>query len=54
MRIERGSLGRGLCGRYNMDFDAVSNWYDGYRLMIYMDMDFDGLRMDIVQMLGGE
>lgn len=79
---------KGLCGRYNMDFDAVSNWYDGYRLRkfkhiynprsvvaamrnrilsnywtstetyealkIYMDMDFDGLRMDIVQMLGGE
>mgnify|MGYP002509709205 CR=1 FL=1 len=79
---------KGLCGRYDMDFDAVSNWYDGYSLRkfkhiynprsvvaamrnrilsnywtstetyealkIYMDMDFDGLRTDIIQMLGGE
>ncbi len=77
-----------LCGRYEMDFAKVSDWYDGYRfrrfrhiynprsvvaamkssvfsnywtatetyeaLKLYMDMDFDGLKADIVQMLGGE
>ncbi len=77
-----------LCARFDMDFEKVSDWYDGYRLRrfhhiynprsvvaamrngvlsdywtstetyealkIYMDMDFDGLRKDIVQMLGGE
>ncbi len=71
-----------------MDFEKVSDWYDGYRLRrfhhiynprsvvaamrggvlsnywnstenyealkVYMDMDFDGLRSDIVRMLGGE
>lgn len=76
-----------LCGRYDMDFSRMSNWYDGYvlrqfkhiynprsvvgalrrrrfsnywtstetyeALKIYMDMDFDGLRADIVKMLGG-
>ncbi len=76
-----------LCGRFEMDFEETSNWYDGYKfqqyqhiynpqsvveamhrhkfssywtstetyeaLKIYMDMDFDGLRQDIVQMLGG-
>jgi len=78
---------RELCGRYHMDFDETSSWYDGYQfrqwkhvynprsvvaamkcgyfsnywtstetyeaLKIYMDMDFDGLRPDIIQMLGG-
>lgn len=78
---------RGLCRRYQMDFEKVSNWYDGYRfrkfrhiynprsvvsamqngvltsywtrtetydaLKRYMDMDFDGLKQDIVRMLGG-
>ena len=77
-----------LCVRFNMDFEEVSNWYDGYRLRrfhhiynprsvvaamrngvlsnywtstetyealkIYMDMDYQGLRSNIVQMLGGE
>lgn len=77
-----------LCGRYEMDFARVSDWYDGYRfrqfrhiynprsvvaamkshvfsnywtstetyeaLKLYMDMDYDGLKVDIVQMLGGE
>lgn len=77
-----------LCERYRMDFEKVSNWYDGYRfrkfrhiynpqsvvaamqngvlsnywtvtetfdaLKIYIDMDFDGLRADVVRMLGGE
>ena len=79
---------RGLCERFDMDFDKTSNWYDGYRfrqfrhiynpksvvtamrshvfsnywtstetydaLKAYIDMDFDGLRSDIVRMLGGE
>ena len=79
---------RALCVRFEMDFDQVSDWYDGYclqrfrhiynprsvvgamrngvlsnywtstetyeALKIYIDMDFDGLRSDIVQMLGGE
>lgn len=79
---------RALCTRFDMDFEKVSDWYDGYRLRhfhhiynprsvvaamrngilsnywtstetyealkIYMDMDFDGLRSDIVRMLGGE
>lgn len=78
---------RALCARFDMDFEKVSDWYDGYRLRrfqhiynprsvvaamrsgvlsgywtstetyealkIYMDMDFDGLRADIVEMLGG-
>ncbi len=78
---------QGLCGRFEMDFEETSNWYDGYKfrqyqhiynpqsvveamhrhkfssywtstetyeaLKIYMDMDFDGLRQEIVQMLGG-
>ena len=78
---------KALCERYEMDFDEISSWYDGYRfkkykhiynpksvveamtcqdcsnywtstetyeaLKIYMEMDFDGLRSDIVQMLGG-
>lgn len=77
-----------LCRKYDMDFDAMSSWYDGYRfrhfkhiynprsvvavlrcgnfsnywtatetyeaLKIYMDMNFDGLRSDIIRMLGGE
>ncbi len=76
-----------LCRRFEMDFEEVSNWYDGYMfkkfrhiynpksvveamncqdlenywtstetyeaLKIYMDMDFDGLRFDIAQMIGG-
>ena len=78
---------RELCGRFAMDFEETSHWYDGYMLKrfqhvfnpksvveamrrrnfsnywtatetydalkIYMDMDFDGLRADIVQLLGG-
>ncbi len=78
---------KALCGRYDMDFEEISSWYDGYRfknykhiynpksvveamtcrdcsnywtstetyeaLKIYMEMDFDGLRAEIVQMLGG-
>ena len=79
---------KALCVRFDMDFEKIHDWYDGYRLRrfrhiynprsvvaamrtgvlsnywtstetyeglkIYMDMDFDGLRSDIVQMLGGE
>ena len=79
---------KALCEQYGMDFDKISNWYDGYMfrrfkhiynprsvvaamkshilsnywtstetyeaLKIYMDMDFDGLRSDIVHMIGGE
>ncbi len=78
---------RGLCERFDMDFEETSSWYDGYTFMqyqhiynpksvveamrrhrlssywtatetyealkIYMDMDYDGLRSDIAQMLGG-
>ncbi len=78
---------RKLCGRFDMDFEEIGNWYDGYRfkkfkhiynprsvveamrsrdfsgywtatetyeaLKIYMDMDFDDLRSNIVQMLSG-
>ena len=78
---------KALCERYDMDFEEISSWYDGYRfknykhiynpksvveamtcrdcsnywtstetyeaLKIYMEMDFDGLRAEIVQMLGG-
>ncbi|MDE6620230.1 MAG: ATP-binding protein [Lachnospiraceae bacterium] len=79
---------KALCEQYQMDFEEISNWYDGYRfkefqhiynprsvvaalscrhlssywtstetydaLKIYIDMDFDDLRSDIVKMLGGE
>ncbi len=78
---------KGLCGRFDMNYNETGSWYDGYcfrkfrhiynprsvvsamtfqsfsnywtstetyeALKIYMDMDFDGLRGDIVQMLGG-
>lgn len=76
-----------LCEQFDMDFQQISSWYDGYMfkkfphvynprsvveamrsqdcsgywistetyeaLKVYMDMDFDGLRTDIIQMLGG-
>lgn len=78
---------KGLCRRFEMDYEETSGWYDGYvfvnvrhiynprsvveamcchrfssywtstetydALKIYIDMDFDGLRADIAQMLGG-
>ena len=78
---------RGLCERFQMNFEEVSGWYDGYQLIkfkhiynpksvveamrrgrcsnywtvtetyealkIYIDMNFDGLRDAVVQMLGG-
>ena len=76
-----------LCDQYDMDFNEMGSWYDGYcftefrhiynprsvveamvchrlsnywtstetydALKIYIDMDFDGLRPDILLMLGG-
>ena len=78
---------KGLCELFDMDFEEVSNWYDGYMftkfphvynpksvveamlshrcenywtltetykaLKVYIDRDFDGLRADIIKMLGG-
>jgi hypothetical protein len=78
---------RKLCETYDMDFEKVKRWYDGYSfrrlksvynpnsvmkamisgefnsywtqtetyssLKVYIDMDFDGLKESIVQMLGG-
>lgn len=78
---------KALCRRFEMDFNEVTRWYDGYiltqfphiynpksvtealrrrsfsnywtatetyeALKRYMDMDFDGLRTDILQMLPG-
>ncbi|MDE7297716.1 MAG: AAA family ATPase, partial [Lachnospiraceae bacterium] len=78
---------RELCERFDMNFEEMSSWYDGYRLRrfhhvynpksvveamldhrcasywtvtetydalkIYIDRDFNGLREDIIQMLGG-
>lgn len=78
---------KGLCRRYDMDFEETGSWYDGYTfikyqhiynpksvvesmrrrrysnywtstevydaLKTYIEMDFDGLRPDIVHMLGG-
>ncbi len=77
-----------LCEKYQIDFDAMKNWYDGYMfpqvphiynpksvvdsilrkdfasfwtqtetyeaLKIYIDMNFDGLKDAIIQMLAGE
>jgi hypothetical protein len=78
---------KALCESYDMDFEEVKRWYDGYSfgriksiynpnsvmeavtndeiadywtqtesyeaLKVYIDMDFDGLKESIVQMLGG-
>ena len=77
-----------LCSQYDMDFEEMKRWYDGYSfnriksvyspnsvmeavkseefgsywtrtetyesLKIYIDMDIDGLREAVIQMLGGE
>lgn len=79
---------KNLCEKYEMNFDEMKQWYDGYSfnrvksvynpnsvmeaikseefgnywtqtetyesLRIYIDMDEDGLKEDIVHMLGGE
>lgn len=76
-----------LCKQYNMDFEDMKRWYDGYSfsrlksvynpnsvieainreefgsywtrtetyesLKLYIDLDFDGLKEAIIQMLGG-
>lgn len=78
---------RGLCVEYDMDFQEMKRWYDGYRfrkighvynpksvvesiftehyanywtatetyesLRFYIEMNFDGLKDSIIQMLGG-
>ncbi|MCF0178233.1 MAG: PD-(D/E)XK nuclease domain-containing protein, partial [Bacteroidales bacterium] len=78
---------KALCEKYEMDFDEMVMWYDGYRLGLepsmfnpnsvmmalnssrcrsywaatgafdavvrYIQMDYEGLKSDIVQMLGG-
>ena len=44
-----------VAAMYNRDFFSYWTSTETYdALKIYMDMDFDGLRTDIVQMLGGE
>jgi hypothetical protein len=79
---------KGLCNKYQMDFEEIKRWYDGYcfpnaphiynpksvvsamlrknyksywtstetyeALSHYVNMDFDGLRADVVRMLTGE
>lgn len=79
---------KGLCEQYEMDFEEMKRWYDGYSfsrlnsvyspnsvmeaikseefgsywtrtetyeaLKVYIDMDMDGLKEAIIQMLGGE
>ncbi|MBE6844344.1 MAG: AAA family ATPase [Ruminococcus sp.] len=78
---------RSLCNKYNMDYNVVSNWYDGYSfengkhiyspksvadamfeqkcksywtktetydaLKKYINMNFDGLKAAVTEMLGG-
>ena len=77
-----------LCQKYNMDYNIMKEWYDGYQmteelsvynhrsvvfslidrkyenywsvtetyeaLQIYIDMNFDGLKDDVVKLLAGE
>ena len=77
-----------LCQKYNMDYNKMKEWYDGYQmteelsvynhrsvvfslidrkyenywsatetyeaLQIYIDMNFDGLKDDVVKLLAGE
>ena len=77
-----------LCKKYNMDYEKMKDWYDGYRmtddlsvynhrsvvyalmdrkyenywsttetyeaLRVYIDMNYDGLRDDVVKLLAGE
>lgn len=79
---------KGLCEQYEMDFEEMKRWYDGYSfsrlnsvyspnsvmeaikseefgsywtrtetyeaLKVYIDLDMDGLKEAIIQMLGGE
>lgn len=46
----QGLLWRQVCRRYS-SYWISTEMYDARK--IYMDMDFDGLRLDIVRMLGG-
>lgn len=41
---------RTLCEAYQMDFEETKKWYDGY----YIDMNFEGLKDDIVEMMNGK
>jgi len=77
-----------LCIKYDMDYDKIKEWYDGYKmtdslsvynhrsvvyalmdrkyenywtstetyeaLQIYIDMNFDGLKDDVIKLLAGE
>ena len=79
---------RALCEQYQVDFDTMQSWYDGYTfpyvphvynpksvvdsirrkrfgsywtrtetyeaLKIYIDLNYDGLREDIIEMLTGQ
>ena len=79
---------RALCEQYQVDFDTMQSWYDGYTfpsvphvynpksvvdsirrkrfgsywtqtetyeaLKVYIDIDYDGLKDDIIRMLSGE
>ncbi|MCD7889687.1 MAG: ATP-binding protein [Oscillospiraceae bacterium] len=79
---------KALCNKYNMDFESMQTWYDGYSfnqiqhvyspnsvmlaiwnqefsnywtasetyesLKKYIEMDFDGLKGEIIRMLSGE
>lgn len=79
---------RALCGKYNMDYDQMAAWYDGYKIgdvssmfnpnsvmkavrsgvcgnywgstgsydkvAKYINMNYDGLKDDIISMLAGE
>ena len=79
---------RALCEQYQVDFDTLQSWYDGYTfpsvlhvynpksvvdsirrkrfgsywtqtetyeaLKVYIDIDYDGLKDDIIRMLSGE
>ena len=53
---------RAICKEHDMSFKEMQRWYDGYyfekigyeSLMMYIAMDFDGLRQVIVDMLGGQ
>ena len=51
-----------LCRQYKADMSEVKSWYDGYwnqtetfeALKMYIDMNFEGLRDDVLSMIAGE
>ena len=79
---------RGLCAKYDMDYNSIAEWYDGYQIggskamfnptsvmtaiynmycdsywantaaydtvAVYIRMNFDGLKDDVVRLLAGE